>query len=186
MEIGMIESVVLVDTSGNAIGTCEKLEAHQEGLLHLAFSLVVLRKTTSGVEHLLQRRALNKYHSGGQWSNACCSHPRPGEPLERAVRRRAEEELGLRSALSLDKLSTVTYRSELENGLVEHEYDHIFVSECEDDSLLLQPNPQEVVATQWMSEDLISQLLTKQPEYFTAWFPLIFSQVLQHRGLVSV
>lgn len=117
----MSELVILVDDKGNQMGTCEKMEAHKKGLLHLAFSPVVIKRTQRGFQHLLQRRAINKYHSGGKWSNACCSHPRQNEPLSHAVKQRAYEELGLKELSSLEYLGAFQYKEALDTELTEHE-----------------------------------------------------------------
>lgn len=179
----MTEYVVLVDKQGKQVGSREKLQAHKEGLLHLAFSLVILRNKDGVTEHLLQRRAKNKYHSGGQWSNACCSHPRINEPLELAVERRAYEELGVSQPLSAQYLGAITYKANLSNGLIEHEFDHIFVHQVTKESLKLSPNPQEVSETRWISEKAIKEELAHSPRLFTAWFSQLFEYVTHSENL---
>src|SRR6185503_10093666 len=112
-------NVILVDENDNEIGSCEKMEAHRQGWLHRAFSIFIFN---SRGEMLLQQRALDKYHSPGLWTNACCSHPAPGENLAEAAGRRLEEELGFTTGL--EKLFDFIYRADFENGLSEHEFDH--------------------------------------------------------------
>jgi isopentenyl-diphosphate delta-isomerase len=177
----MNESVVLVNSMGNMVGTCEKLQAHQYGLLHLAFSLMLVRKTENGFEHLLQQRARDKYHSGGKWSNACCSHPREGERLDSAVKRRVFEELGVTHLPNPEYVGAMTYKASLDNGLTEHEYDHIFVQYCNDNDVALSPNPDEVSATRWVSEQDIKAELSQNPHSYTAWFADLLKRFVSAR-----
>src|SRR4249919_2599143 len=114
------QEVILVNEQNEAIGTMEKMEAHRKALLHRAFSVFIFN---SKGEMLLQQRALNKYHSGGLWTNACCSHPRPGELIEDAATRRLKEELGFETPLK--KIFQFTYQASFDNGLTEHEFDHV-------------------------------------------------------------
>lgn len=174
----MSENVILVSQNGKAIGTCEKLKAHLEGRLHRAFSLMIVRKSENGFEFLLQKRANDKYHSGDKWSNSCCSHPRPGENLVTAVNRRVTEELGIQQKLRLVELPSVVYRAELDNGLTEYEYDHVFV--CFDEIELIQPNPEEVSEVSWISIEALTDQIELAPGRFTAWFTKIFVEVVDH------
>jgi isopentenyl-diphosphate delta-isomerase len=125
------EHVVLVDAFDNDIGTMGKMEAHQVGALHRAFSVFVFN---SSGELLLQRRAIDKYHSGNLWTNTCCSHPRAGEPTLDAAHRRLREEMGM--ACDLTDMFSFTYRTEFDDGLIEHEIDHVFVGYSDE-----APNP---------------------------------------------
>ena len=118
----MQEQVILVDQQDREIGVAEKLEAHRKGKLHRAFSVFLFNAKD---EMLLQQRAAEKYHSGGLWTNTCCSHPRPGEPTEAAARRRLREEMGI--SCNLNKAFDFIYRAEFDNGLIEHELDHVFI-----------------------------------------------------------
>lgn len=156
------ESVILVSPSDQAIGAAGKLDVHRDGRLHRAFSVFVVRD--DGCQ-LLQQRALNKYHSGGRWSNACCGHPRPGEMTIDAARRRLREELGIDCALVHRK--TFTYRADVGEGLTEHEIDHVFVGHC---SEAPQPDPREVAACRWLLPAAIDAELIAHPDGFTAWF----------------
>ena len=115
------ESVILVDEKDNQVGLMPKLEAHQKGLLHRAFSVFIFN---SDYELLLQKRAFSKYHSGGLWTNTCCSHPRDGEDTIDAANRRLYEEMGIET--SLRKVFDFIYKAELDNNLTENEFDHVF------------------------------------------------------------
>ena len=140
----MSEQVILVDKNDNIIGTEEKLKAHQLGLLHRAFSIFVLRRTPD-LELLMQKRALTKYHSGGLWTNSCCGHPRPSEPLMEAAARRLKEEIGL--SLPLKEIGVFTYKADVGNNLTEHEIDHILIGYWEGETI--RPNPEEEETLQW-------------------------------------
>src|SRR5215470_11031187 len=118
----MAQEIILVDEKDRSIGVMEKLEAHRKGLLHRAFSVFIFN---SKGEMLLQQRSDEKYHSGGLWTNACCSHPAPGEDINTAAIRRLNEELGFTT--SLTKIFDFIYQSSFENGLTEHEFDHVFI-----------------------------------------------------------
>ncbi len=163
------ELVVLVDTLDREIGVKEKLRAHQEGDLHRAFSIVLFNKKG---EMLLQQRAFSKYHSGGLWTNTCCSHPRPHEPVLEAAHRRLKEEMGIRC--TLHKQLEFIYRAELSSGLIEHEFDHVFAGEFEGEPL---PNPEEVASAKWVEFDALKKDLIQHPEIYTAWFKLLLPQL---------
>lgn len=154
--------VVLVDANDKEIGTMAKMEAHEKGCLHRAFSLFILN---SKGEMLLQQRALSKYHSPGMWTNACCSHPRQGEELETAVVRRTEEELGI--TVLPEYLFNFTYKAQFSNGLVEHEFDHVFVARFDDD---LNFNPAELMAYKFVEMSALLADVEKHPEMYTPWF----------------
>jgi len=174
------ETVVLVDDLGNPTGTCNKLHAHQNGDLHLAFSLMIMRQSESGFEYLLQRRAAQKYHSAGQWSNTCCSHPRPGESLTNAVKRRVREELGIEQELNVIALDSFIYNKELNNGLIEHEYDWIFLSYSS--VFDFKVNSNEVSEARWLSEEAIVNELALHPENYTVWFKDVFERIIKHHA----
>lgn len=154
--------VVLVDAQDNEIGTMEKMEAHEKGALHRAFSLFIVN---SKGEMLLQQRAQSKYHSPGLWTNACCSHPRQGEDLNQAVRRRTQEELGIQ--VSPDYLFNFTYKATFSNGLVEHEFDHVFMARFSQD---LEFNPDEVMAYKYVDINDLLRDVEHSPELYTPWF----------------
>jgi isopentenyl-diphosphate Delta-isomerase len=155
------EAVVLVDSAGQPIGTCDKVTVHRTGQLHLAFSIFVFNGEG---ELLLQRRSWEKYHSPGRWSNTCCSHPRPDESISAAARRRLGEELGF--TCDLTPAGAFIYRAEVGHGLVEHEYDHVFVGRWDGSPA---PDPAEVVDWRWIDPDELRQEILGQPDRFTPW-----------------
>jgi isopentenyl-diphosphate delta-isomerase len=162
------DQLVLVDESDVAIGSIEKMKAHSEGLLHRAFSIFLF---DDDGRMLLQRRALTKYHSAGLWSNACCGHPRTGEQTAAGARRRLQEELGIDS--SLNHLGSFRYRAELENGLVEHEIDHVFVGRHNGS---VDPNPAEVADWEWIDLDTLAFDLSRNGSRYTPWFGLAVAE----------
>ncbi len=156
------EWVVLVDDRDRIAGTAPKLEAHLRGWRHRALS-VILRDSRGRL--LLQRRARGKYHSGGLWTNACCSHPRPGETVERAAARRLFEELGIRCALL--PLCVTAYRAEVGGGMVEDEVVHLFAGLYEG---ALHPDPAEVEGFVWMTPEEVQAAVARDPESYSVWF----------------
>lgn len=158
-----MEYVVLVDSNDVETGRMEKMEAHLKGLLHRAFSVLIYN---SKGELLLQKRAADKYHSGGLWTNTCCSHPHPGEDIIAAAARRLKEEMGIVSVDLKTEISFI-YRAELENGLVEHEFDHIVKGRSESDPIL---NPKEADSFRWISPETLEMEVKQHPELFTFWF----------------
>lgn len=171
----MSETVVLVDRKGQPIGLADKLKAHELGQLHLAFSVMIGRVNEQGyIEYLLQKRATTKYHSGGLWSNTCCSHPRSGEPLEEAASRRLYEELGILLSEDLNPAGHFIYQAKLDNNLFEHELDHVFVAF---ESVNFFLNKEEVATCKWWSLQDIEKNLLEDPSQFTVWFPRVFSMV---------
>ncbi len=157
------EVVVLVDASDIQVGVAPKLLAHQQGALHRAVSVFILNDAG---EMLMQRRAEGKYHSGGLWSNACCTHPRPEEMPADAASRRLLEEMGIHC--SLEYAFRFLYRATLADGLVEHELDHVFVGTCGGDP---EPDADEVGAWRWVALPELERELAEEPARFTAWFP---------------
>jgi isopentenyl-diphosphate delta-isomerase len=166
----MSEMVVLVDEADRPQGMMEKLEAHQKGMLHRAFSVVLL--DTKG-NMLLQRRASDKYHCGGLWSNACCSHPRPGEDTLAAAHRRLAEEMGIEGCL-LEHRLTLSYKLPLDRGLTEHELDHVFVGVYNRPPLV---NPAEVSSWKYMPVQELMTDIRANPAHYTPWFPLILEKL---------
>jgi len=167
----MQEMVILVDEHDNEIGLMEKQEAHVKALLHRAFSVMVFNDKG---EMLLQQRALSKYHSGGLWTNTCCSHPRQGETTEQAAHRRLQEEMGFDCELKLHQ--TFIYKAPFDNGLTEHELDHVFIGTYNLDP---QINPEEVNDFHWISLSELDQQLRNQPEKFTVWFKMIMDNYVR-------
>ncbi len=165
------EYVVLVDQANQEVGRAEKLLAHQNNLLHRAFSVFIFRQTASTTEILLQQRALHKYHSPGLWTNACCSHPRPHEGIIEAGNRRLKEELGI--VTTLKDQGWFYYNAHFENGLSEHEIDHVLVGFI-DETEVIKPNTEEVHAVRFISVDELRAELAEHPERFTAWFSEAF------------
>jgi isopentenyl-diphosphate Delta-isomerase len=170
------ERVVLVDADDRELGTEEKLAAHRSGSLHRALSIFLFDRRG---RVLLQQRALSKYHSGGLWANACCSHPRPGESVLAAASRRLREELGI--ACPLEPAFGFVYRAALGNGLIEHEYDHVLLGRFDGEP---EPNPDEVAAWRWVEPALLAAELRDDPSRYCAWLPLAFAE-LERRGLAG-
>ncbi|MDG1160415.1 MAG: isopentenyl-diphosphate Delta-isomerase [Flavobacteriales bacterium] len=166
-----MEEVILVNEQDVAIGRMEKMEAHEKGLLHRAFSIFIFN---SKGEMLLHQRAIEKYHSGGLWTNACCSHPRVNESLQDATNRRLQEEMGL--SCLMDKVFQFIYKAELDHGLTEHELDHVFVGISDDEPI---PNPEEVASFRYASLEAIDEELLAQPQIFTEWFKICYPRVAQ-------
>lgn len=165
----MTHPIVLVNEQDEPVGTGEKMDVHRRGLLHRAFSVFLF---DGQGRMLLQQRALHKYHGGGLWTNACCSHPFPGEAVEAAAVRRLQEELNF--SVPVTKLFQFVYRAEVENGLVEHELDHVFTGTY---TGTVQPNPDEVADYRYMNMSEIADALAQHPGQFTAWFRLIFPRI---------
>jgi isopentenyl-diphosphate delta-isomerase len=165
------EQVILVDEHDRRVGIAEKMYAHRSGALHRAFSVFLFN--TAG-QLLLQQRADNKYHSGGLWTNTCCSHPRPGESTAQAARRRLREEMGI--DCELEEIFTFIYRADLDHELSEHEYDHVFVGWCDVEPV---PAPEEVADWRWVDVDELRRDLDEHPERYTFWFHVSIDQVLE-------
>ena len=164
-----MERVVLVNERDIEIGLAEKQEAHLAGLLHRAFSIVLFNHEG---KMLLQRRALSKYHGGGLWSNACCSHPRPGEKLEDAVKRRVKEELGMECTARF--LFKTKYNFDMENGLREHELDHVFTGTYWEAP---NPDPNEIEDLKLVEMEELNDWMNERPEDFSPWFKHIQQKI---------
>ena len=162
------KELILVDEHDQPIGTGLKLSVHKDGLLHRAFSIFIFNGKG---QLMLQRRALGKYHSGGLWTNTCCGHPRPEETVLGAAHRRLQEEMGFDCALY--EVGTLTYRAEVSQGLIEHEFDHVLVGRFDED---VHPNPDEALDWQWVDLDTLHIALKAQPDTFTVWFKTIIEQ----------
>ena len=162
------ELVVLVDKQDRQIGLMPKLEAHQKAVLHRAFSVFIFNDKK---ELMLQRRALDKYHSPGLWTNTCCSHQRDGEDNIEAGKRRLQEEMGFSTALT--EATWFIYKAPFDNGLTEHELDHILIGSYNQEPII---NPDEVETWKWMSLDEVKKDIATHPDQYTAWFKIIFDK----------
>ena len=170
----MNEFVILVDEMDRELGTMEKMAAHREGLLHRAFSVVLFN---SRGELLMQKRAAGKYHSAGLWTNTCCSHPRPHESIEAAARRRLIEEMGIDICTKF--AFKFYYKAELDNGLTEHECDHILVGYFDGTPIV---NSAEVADWKFEGLESIRLNMKEHPEAYTHWFRLL----VQHQEFEKV
>lgn len=164
-----MENVILVDENDTPQGVMEKMEAHEKGLLHRAFSVFIF---DSEGRMLIHQRAEEKYHSGGLWTNACCSHPRDGETAEMAAHRRMKEEMGF--DCELESVFQFIYRAELDQGLTEHELDHVFVGKYEGE---IQPDPEEVMDYRYISIEQLDKELKSNPSRFTEWFKIALPEL---------
>lgn len=161
--------VILVDEHDRVTGTCEKLEAHRKGLLHRAFSIFIFNDRN---QMLLQKRAENKYHSPGLWTNTCCSHPSPGQSILDSAHIRLQMEMGFNCNLTI--VDYLLYKHDFKNGLTEHEYDHIIIGYYSGD---VTPNTDETSACRWLNMEEIDQALIHNGNEFTYWFKMALPKV---------
>ena len=163
------QQVILVNEKDEPIGTAGKTEAHEKGLLHRAFSIFIF---DSKGKMLLQQRSPEKYHGAHLWTNTCCSHPNPGEETMAAAQRRLKEEMGF--VTKLEEVFSFTYRAQVENNLIEHEFDHVFTGEYEG---AMEPDPKEI--SDWRFEDMqqIKWSIENHPEKYTSWFRIAFPKI---------
>lgn len=166
------EEVILVDENNTQIGLMPKMEAHEKALLHRAFSVFVFNNKG---ELMLQQRALDKYHSPGLWTNTCCSHQRDGETNIEAGKRRLQEEMGFVTELK-ESISFI-YKAPFDNGLTEHEYDHVLIGSYEDEPVI---NKEEVASWKWMKLEDVKNDIANNPSDYTEWFKIIFDKFYQH------
>jgi isopentenyl-diphosphate delta-isomerase len=171
------EQVILVDENDKQIGVMPKMEAHQKAVLHRAFSVFIFNDKN---ELMLQQRALQKYHSPGLWTNTCCSHQREGETNIEAGKRRLQEEMGF--VTELLETTSFIYKAPFDNGLTEHEYDHVMVGYYNE---VPNINKDEVTDWKWMSLDEVKKDLVMHPEHYTVWFKIIFDKFYQHINIVK-
>ncbi len=171
-----MEFVVLVDENDTPIGEMEKLEAHQKGCLHRAISVFIFNQKN---ELLLQRRAMDKYHSAGLWTNTCCSHPRPEESSYDAAMRRLKEEMGIHTPL--EHVFSFQYKTDFESGLIEHELDHVFIGFSDALPVL---NPEEAMEYKYIDLTSLTNEIQSNPDDFTFWFKEILDrynhQLIKH------
>ncbi len=164
-----LEYVILVNDNDMPLGAMEKMEAHERGKLHRAFSIFIFN--TKG-EMMLQKRAEDKYHSPGLWTNTVCSHPHPGEDTEEAAHRRLVEEMGF--DCDLKELFSFKYKAKVGGGLVEHEYDHVFIGKTDKKPV---PNPEEVSDWKYVSlEDVLADI-KNNPDNYTEWFKIAVKEL---------
>ncbi|MFT3909253.1 MAG: isopentenyl-diphosphate Delta-isomerase [Ferruginibacter sp.] len=164
-----MQQVILVNEKDEQVGTMEKMEAHEKGLLHRAFSVFIFNKKG---EMLLQQRAADKYHSANLWTNACCSHPAPGETIEDAAHRRLKEEMGF--DVSLKKAFDFTYKTVFDNGLTEHEYDHVFTGVYDG---AIHPDNKEVKDHRFAEMKNLRTDILLHSEQYTSWFKIAFPKL---------
>jgi len=165
----MADFVILVDTHDTPVGQMEKMEAHLQGKLHRALSIIVFN---SKGELLLQQRAFSKYHTPGLWSNTACSHPRPGEDSLEAANRRLQEEMGFTTRL-MESFDFV-YKAHFDNGLIEHEFDHVFFGTFDGDPVV---NPDEAHDFKWVKPLWLLEDMRSTPESYTVWFRIIMEKI---------
>ena len=167
----MTEYVVLVDELDNKVGLMEKMEAHINPTLHRAFSIFIFNSKN---EMLLQQRALSKYHTPGLWTNTCCSHHRDGESLHDATKRRLQEEMGMQCELK--EAFSFIYKADVMQGLVEHEFDHVFIGTSDDLPII---NKDEVESFRYDTVENIKADIERNPQNYTAWFKIAFDKLLE-------
>jgi len=167
----MQETVILVDKDDSEIGLEEKMKAHEQGKLHRAFSVFIFN---SKGEMMLQQRADKKYHSGGLWTNACCSHPRAREEVEQAAHRRLKEEMGF--DCDIKKIFDFIYKANLDHGLTEHELDHVFIGSYNGEVNL---NSDEAKGYKWISVEDLKIDMQKNPTMYTEWFKIALNEVFK-------
>ncbi|GHE23351.1 isopentenyl-diphosphate Delta-isomerase [Sphingobacterium griseoflavum] len=165
------DKVLLVDRQDTVLGEMDKLQAHQEGRLHRAFSIFIFN---SFGQMLIHQRAETKYHGAGLWTNACCSHPQAGETLAASASERLDYEMGIQC--KLQRTFSFVYHGRVENGLVEHELDHVFVGTFDGDPKI---NREEVADFQWIDLDTLADWLTRSPQAFTIWFRKALPMVVE-------
>jgi isopentenyl-diphosphate delta-isomerase len=167
----MNELLILVDENDQEIGLIEKMHAHQSGRLHRAFSVFIFN---SKGELLLQQRADNKYHSGGLWTNTCCSHPIDGEEISVTIEKRLNEEMGIKCQTCFQ--FSFIYKSELTNGLTEHELDHVYFGTTDDEPVL---NRSEAKDWKYISLEKLEETIRENPESFSIWLQICLPEVIK-------
>lgn len=165
-----MDYVILVDENDNDLGVMEKLQAHQEGKLHRAFSIFIFNDKN---ELLVQQRALSKYHSAGLWTNTCCSHPRPNETIKDSANRRLYEEMGLSCELQIK--TNFIYKTAFDNGLTEHEFDYILIGYTNQNPLI---NKEEVENYKWQLVSEIKNDIIVNPDNYSFWFKIALEKVI--------
>jgi isopentenyl-diphosphate Delta-isomerase len=169
--------VILVNEKDEQIGLMPKMEAHEKALLHRAFSVFIFNDKN---ELMLQQRAAHKYHSPLLWTNTCCSHQRDGETNIQAGKRRLQEEMGF--VVDLHESISFIYKAPFDNGLTEHEYDHILLGKYNEEPII---NPDEVASWKWMALEDVKNDILEQPALYTAWFKVIFDKFYEHINIAK-
>jgi len=170
-----MEKVILVDEQDKALGLMEKMEAHEKGVLHRAFSVFIFNDKK---EMLLQKRAEEKYHSPGLWTNACCSHPRDGESVKEAAKRRLHEEMGF--SCDVDQVFSFIYKADLDKDMIEHELDHVLVGNYDG---MIEMNPSEVMDYKYIPMDELLKDIEDNEENYTVWFKIALPTLLEKFSL---
>jgi len=171
------EQVILVNENDEQTGVMSKLEAHEKGVLHRAFSVFVFNENN---ELMLQQRTLEKYHSPGLWTNTCCSHQRVGESNIEAGKRRLYEEMGF--VTDLKETTSFIYKAPFDNGLTEHEYDHVMLGYYNGDPNI---NVDEVADWKWMAIEEVKNDILAHPKLYTEWFKIIFDKFYEHINIAK-
>jgi len=171
------ENVILVNEFDEQIGLMPKMEAHEKGLLHRAFSVFIFNDSN---ELMLQQRALDKYHSPGLWTNTCCSHQRDGETNIEAGKRRLQEEMGF--VVDLQESISFIYKAPFDNGLTEHEFDHVLIGKY---NKIPHINTSEVANWKWMKIEDVKNDMAEHPEIYTEWFKIIFEKFYEHINILD-
>jgi len=164
--------VILVDEQDHVVGEMDKMEAHEKGILHRAFSIFIFN---SKGQMLIHQRANEKYHGGGLWTNACCSHPQLDEDIEESAKERLQFEMGLQCELK--RVFSFIYHTPVENNLIEHEYDHVLVGYTDREPV---PNVNEVMNYKWIDRLDLLQQIAAEPDAFTYWFRIALPQIIKH------
>jgi diphosphomevalonate decarboxylase len=175
-----LNNVILVDPEDRKIGQIEKILAHQYAMLHRAFSVFIFRKKNNQLELLIQQRNKDKYHSGGLWTNTCCSHPRPGEKIASAAKRSLKHEMGIEARLK--NVGKFHYVAQFDNGLLENEIDHVFIGHYDNEKIPV--NPTEVDDYRWREISDLKKELDKNPKAFTPWLKQALEIALKHTHLL--
>ncbi len=169
----METKVILVDENDNEIGEMEKLEAHKKGLLHRAFSVFIFN---SKGELLLQKRAKDKYHSGGLWTNTCCSHPTPNEDTKKGAERRLKEETGIKA--NLKEVHKFIYKTKFDNGLIEYEYDYVFFGNSDKRPILKKEEAEDY---KYIKIEDLKKDIKKNPNNYTYWLKYSFDDIVEYK-----
>jgi isopentenyl-diphosphate delta-isomerase len=171
------EHVILVNEKDEQIGLMPKMEAHEKAVLHRAFSVFIFNYKN---ELMLQQRALSKYHSPGLWTNTCCSHQRDGESNIQAGKRRLMEEMGF--VVDLQESISFIYKAPFDNGLTEHEYDHVLIGRYNENPHI---NREEVADWKWMPLEAVKRDMEVHSELYTEWFKIIFEKFYEHINILD-